>query len=379
VTFQSRLGRAKWLEPYTEPTLIALAKAGVGRVDVVCPGFTSDCLETLEEIAMEGRQAFLTAGGKAFNYIPCLNDDDAWITALCDVTLQHLAGWPTQAAPDVAALAASRAAALALGAKPRRTRARRCNGEKLNAITHLVGAVLALVGSTVLVTLAALSGDAWKVVSVTLYGVTLVLLYSFSTLYHSLRGKAKSVLQRLDHHSIYLLIAGSYTPFCLITLRGPWGWSLFGVVWTLALLGIAQELRPSRGTRKLSLAIYIVMGWVALVALVPMLKALGGVGFAWVAAGGIFYTVGIVFYVLDNRLRHAHGVTVVWRQRGALFDCALRVVNAQVAFDPRCAQAVVRCSMALNNSYMAMAMAPITARPAKASGMRCEDPADCIR
>ena len=182
------------------------------------------------------------------------------------------------------------------------------HGEKLNAITHLVGAVLALVGSTVLVTLAALSGDAWKVVSVTLYGVTLVLLYSFSTLYHSLRGKAKSVLQRLDHHSIYLLIAGSYTPFCLITLRGPWGWSLFGVVWTLALLGIAQELRPSRGTRKLSLAIYIVMGWVALVALVPMLKALGGVGFAWVAAGGIFYTVGIVFYVLDTRLRHAHGV-----------------------------------------------------------------------
>lgn len=182
------------------------------------------------------------------------------------------------------------------------------HGEKLNAITHLVGAVLALVGSTVLVTLAALSGDAWKVVSVTLYGVTLVLLYSFSTLYHSLRGKAKSVLQRLDHHSIYLLIAGSYTPFCLITLRGPWGWSLFGVVWTLALLGIAQEFRPSRGTRKLSLAIYIVMGWVALVALVPMLKALGGVGFAWVAAGGIFYTVGIVFYVLDTRLRHAHGV-----------------------------------------------------------------------
>jgi ferrochelatase len=83
----------------------------------VCPGFTSDCLETLEEIAMEGRQAFLTAGGKAFNYIPCLNDDDAWITALCDLTVQHLAGWPTKAAPDAAALAASRAAALALGAK----------------------------------------------------------------------------------------------------------------------------------------------------------------------------------------------------------------------------------------------------------------------
>ena len=182
------------------------------------------------------------------------------------------------------------------------------HGEKLNAITHLVAAVLALVGSTVLVTLAAMSGDAWKVFSIALYGVTLVLLYSFSTLYHSLRGRAKSILQKLDHHSIYLLIAGSYTPFCLVTLRGPWGWSMFAVVWTLALIGIAQELRPSRGARKLSLAIYIVMGWVALVALVPMLKVLGTTGFAWVAAGGIFYTVGIVFFVLDTRLRHAHGV-----------------------------------------------------------------------
>ena len=117
VTFQSRLGRAKWLEPYTEPTLIALGKAGVKRVDVVCPGFTSDCLETLEEINLEGRAAFLVAGGKAFNYIPCLNDDDIWISALCQITQQHLAGWPTQAGPDVPALAASRAAALALGAK----------------------------------------------------------------------------------------------------------------------------------------------------------------------------------------------------------------------------------------------------------------------
>ena len=116
VTFQSRLGRAKWLEPYTEPSLIALARAGVKRVDVVCPGFTSDCLETLEEIAMEGRAAFLSSGGKEFHYIPCLNDDHAWITALCGITLQHLAGWPTQAGPDTQALARSRAAALARGA-----------------------------------------------------------------------------------------------------------------------------------------------------------------------------------------------------------------------------------------------------------------------
>ena len=117
VTFQSRLGRAKWLEPYTEPSLIALGKAGVKRIDVVCPGFTSDCLETLEEIAMEGRAAFLKAGGQEFHYIACLNDDAAWITALCELTQQHLAGWPTQAGTGLPERAASRAAALALGAK----------------------------------------------------------------------------------------------------------------------------------------------------------------------------------------------------------------------------------------------------------------------
>jgi len=117
VTFQSRLGRAKWLEPYTEPTLIAMGKAGVKRVDVICPGFTSDCLETLEEINMEAREAFLHAGGKEFHYIPCLNDDPEWITALCNVTQQHLLGWNTLEQPDPQALAMSRSEALALGAK----------------------------------------------------------------------------------------------------------------------------------------------------------------------------------------------------------------------------------------------------------------------
>ena len=116
VTFQSRLGRAKWLEPYTEPTLIAMGKAGVARVDVICPGFNCDGLETLEEIDLEGRAAFLTSGGKTFHYIPCLNDNNDWITALCNITTQHLSGWPTQTAPDEAALAESQAAAIALGA-----------------------------------------------------------------------------------------------------------------------------------------------------------------------------------------------------------------------------------------------------------------------
>ena len=116
VTFQSRLGRAKWLQPYTEPTVVAMGQAGVQRVDVICPGFNCDGLETLEEIDQECRAAFLAAGGKEFHYIPCLNDGDAWITALCNITVQHLAGWPTLAAPDAKALAESREAAIALGA-----------------------------------------------------------------------------------------------------------------------------------------------------------------------------------------------------------------------------------------------------------------------
>ena len=116
VTFQSRLGRAKWLEPYTEPSLVALAQAGVARVDLICPGFTSDCLETLEEISIEARHAFLSAGGKEFHYIACLNEQPAWIDALGAIAEQHTAGWQTQVAPDTSELAASRAHALAMGA-----------------------------------------------------------------------------------------------------------------------------------------------------------------------------------------------------------------------------------------------------------------------
>jgi ferrochelatase len=116
VTFQSRLGRAKWLEPYTEPSLIAMAKSGLKRVDVVCPAFTSDCLETLEEINMEARAAFLAAGGESFHYIGCLNDDPAWISALCEISTQHLAGWPTLQHDGRDQLAATRERAMAMGA-----------------------------------------------------------------------------------------------------------------------------------------------------------------------------------------------------------------------------------------------------------------------
>lgn len=116
LTFQSRFGKAKWLEPYTEPTLVALAKAGTQRVDVVCPGFTSDCLETLEEIAQEAREAFLHAGGREFNYLPCLNDAAPWMAALSTLVERHLSGWPTHA-PDAAGLARSRDLAIKAGAR----------------------------------------------------------------------------------------------------------------------------------------------------------------------------------------------------------------------------------------------------------------------
>ncbi len=117
VTFQSRFGRAKWLQPYTEPTLISLAKAGIDRVDVICPGFTSDCLETLEEIDMEAREAFIHTGGKAFNYIPCPNDNLEWIGVLRSIAEQHLSGWDTKSMPNAIELKQSRARALSLGAK----------------------------------------------------------------------------------------------------------------------------------------------------------------------------------------------------------------------------------------------------------------------
>lgn len=182
------------------------------------------------------------------------------------------------------------------------------HGEKFNSISHLVGAVLALVGAIALIVLAALGGDPWKITSVSIYGLTLVLLYLSSTLYHSLRGRAKAIMRELDHHSIYLFIAGSATPFCLVTLRGIWGWSLLGVVWVLALFGIWQEMRPKNSTRMLSMVIYVAMGWVTLAAMYPLLQALGTSGFVWLALGGILYTIGIVFYALNAYLVHAHGV-----------------------------------------------------------------------
>ncbi|RYJ62687.1 PAQR family membrane homeostasis protein TrhA [Pseudomonas songnenensis] len=192
------------------------------------------------------------------------------------------------------------------------------HGERFNAWTHLVGAALACLGAIWLLVLAALDGSPVKIVSVAIYGLSLILLYSISTLYHSLRGRAKVVMRKLDHLSIYLLIAGSYTPFCLVTLAGAWGWTLFGIVWGLAVIGMLQEIKPRSEARVLSLVIYAVMGWIVLVAVKPLFAALGGAGFSWLLAGGICYTVGIVFFVFDERFRHWHGIWHIFVMVGSL-------------------------------------------------------------
>ena len=179
--------------------------------------------------------------------------------------------------------------------------------ERFNSVSHLVGAGLALAGATVLIVLAARLGDSWKIVSVSIYGSTLISLYLFSTLYHSTRGRAKAVLQKFDHCAIYLLIAGTYTPFALVSLRGTLGWTLLGVVWGLAVLGVVQEIWLARGARVMSLVIYVLMGWLALAVITPLWEALTPAGFAWLAVGGACYTVGIAFYATDHRLRHGHG------------------------------------------------------------------------
>ncbi len=181
-------------------------------------------------------------------------------------------------------------------------------GEKFNSISHLVGAALAIIGTVILLMFAAYRGDPWRIVSFSIYGVMLFMLYLTSTLYHSTRGLAKRVWGKLDHCAIYLLIAGSYTPFALVSLRGVWGWSLFGTVWSLAVIGIMQEIWLAKGRRILSLMIYVLMGWSAAIAIAPLINALSVPGFVCLVAGGLCYTIGIVFYIRDEKIRHGHGI-----------------------------------------------------------------------
>ncbi len=177
-------------------------------------------------------------------------------------------------------------------------------GERFNSISHLVGAVLALAGLVLLVVAASRDGEPWRIVSFSVYGATLVWLYLTSTLYHGLRGRAKAVFRKLEHVAIYLLIAGTYTPFALVTLRGVWGWTLFGINWGLAIVGVVAEFLPLNRRRWISYVLYPVMGWLAIVAIGPLVRALDPAGLMWLLAGGVVYTLGLVAYGWKSLPRH---------------------------------------------------------------------------
>ncbi len=181
-------------------------------------------------------------------------------------------------------------------------------GEIFNSVSHLVGAALALVGASVLITLASVEGNVLKIVSYSVYSVTLFLLYLASTLYHSFQGRAKAVFQRFDHLAIYLLIAGTYTPFALVAIQGATGWWLFGVVWSLAVIGMIIENLPIKGPRIIPIVIYLMMGWACVFTLDSMMAGMSEMGFAFLIAGGIVYSAGVVFYVLDHWFPWCHEI-----------------------------------------------------------------------
>lgn len=182
-------------------------------------------------------------------------------------------------------------------------------GEEIaNSVIHGIGILLAIAALAVMVGYSVLDGDPWVIVSCAVYGTTLILLYTASTLYHAIPpGPAKRVLRVIDHSTIFLLIAGTYTPFTLVALRGPWGWSLFGVVWGLAVLGILAQTVLMKRWPMVSLVLYILMGWVILVAIRPLLAALPLGGLVLLVAGGVVYTVGVIFFVW-HRLPYNHAL-----------------------------------------------------------------------
>ncbi|HJU40409.1 MAG TPA: hemolysin III family protein [Tahibacter sp.] len=180
--------------------------------------------------------------------------------------------------------------------------------EIVSSAIHGVGIVLSIVALTVLVAFAAMHGDAWHVTSVAVFGTTLILLYTASTLYHGIPNEvAKPTLRTLDHIAIYLLIAGTYTPYTLVSLRGPWGWSLFAVVWGLALFGIVLELTSLKRLRGPAVALYVCMGWLALAAAGPLIEAVPSGGLWLLFLGGAAYTLGVPFY-LWRSLPFSHAI-----------------------------------------------------------------------
>jgi len=190
-----------------------------------------------------------------------------------------------------------------------RSVSRQTSGEELaNAVTHGIGAGLSAAALAILVTLASLYGDVWRIVSFSVFGSTLILLYLMSTLYHSFRNpKIKYVFNKLDHLAIFLLIAGTYTPLTLVTLRGPWGWTLFGLIWGFAIAGITFKIFFLDKLRVVSVFFYVAMGWMAVIAIDPILEVFPAGGLFWLGIGGLCYTLGIIFY-LWKRLHFGHAI-----------------------------------------------------------------------
>ena len=181
-------------------------------------------------------------------------------------------------------------------------------GERFNCISHIIGAVASIIGFIVLLIAASEDNNPLKTAGFSIYGLSLVILYVISSLYHSLKGRAKKIFRKLDHIAIYILIAGTYTPLTLVSLFGTWRWSLLVFIWSMAVLGIIIDIRPQNGQRIIPVIIYLIMGWVGVAATVPLLNALTVPGFLWLLAGGIFYTSGLFFYAFDSRIRHFHGI-----------------------------------------------------------------------
>lgn len=180
--------------------------------------------------------------------------------------------------------------------------------ERLNVITHGIGTALAVVAGFILVLIAAASGDLWFVGGVMVFGITMTMLYAASTLYHAAREPVRRArLEIVDHACIYLLIAGTYTPFTLGPLRGPWGWSLFALIWILAIAGVIFKLFYTGRFNRLSTFLYVAMGWIVIVAAGPMLEALSLTTIGWLIAGGISYTAGTYFY-LNKNMEYAHAI-----------------------------------------------------------------------
>jgi len=204
--------------------------------------------------------------------------------------------------------------------------------EIANALTHGLGATAALAGGSVMITLAALYGDGWQLGSAIVFGISLLLLYIASTLYHAIQHPvAKGRLKVFDHCAIYLLIAGTYTPFTLIGLRGSWGWGLFAAIWGLAAAGIVFKLFYTGRFKLLSTAIYIAMGWLVLVAIKPLLNALDAWALGWLLAGGLCYTLGTVFYHRP-RLKYSHAIWHLFVIAGSV--CHYVAVLSQVVPAP---------------------------------------------